>query len=464
MTTEESRLWYATVPEGSGFPNYYDFIKTGSNEVDFSIDPEGTLSSIGNGDWIPYTLCDWRPQLTAPEYISPSWVDPSSDIVRVGNALDSLNNVDIVFTSNTDLWSRCVVVESANRYYKTRNAETEGDANQFDIRTGKSVDKSGNEEASGTGMGWFPGYAINPMTGERLNIFFGENSAISCQDSIYEFACENGAFLGGDPTGRDMIWNPTSDRFVPTEDGMFSILNAVDGGQHFIYVTREQYDGCAKIKEGLQGTAVQKAIQLRKVTWTSFPVIAEGESLLPVSEGLIPNDYKVSLRVDRPYDRDQLPKYESKFTGTGVNNKYPTYTFSTRGLGATELDEAGVETALDMINVVPNPYYGFSAYETSQFTNVVKITNLPAKSTVTIYSLDGKFIRQYKRDAQGVPTNARNNPAIDISQYTPDIEWDLRNNKGIPVASGVYLIHVDADGLGERVIKWFGVARQFDPT
>ena len=49
-------------------------------------------------------------------------------------------------------------------------------------------------------------------------------------------------------------------------------------------------------------------------------------------------------------------------------------------------------------------------------------------------------------------------------QITPAIEWDLNNNKGIPVASGVYLIHIEAEGLGERVIKWFGVARQFDPT
>ena len=44
------------------------------------------------------------------------------------------------------------------------------------------------------------------------------------------------------------------------------------------------------------------------------------------------------------------------------------------------------------------------------------------------------------------------------------IEWDLKNNKGIPIASGVYLIHIDAEGLGERVIKWFGVNRKFDPS
>ena len=117
-----------------------------------------------------------------------------------------------------------------------------------------------------------------------------------------------------------------------------------------------------------------------------------------------------------------------------------------------------------MINVIPNPYYGYSAYETSQFTNTVKIANLPAKCNITIYSIDGKFIRQYKRNEVGVSQDGRNNSPVMNAQITPALEWDIKNHKGIPVASGVYLIHIDADGLGERVIKWFGVGRQFDPS
>jgi hypothetical protein len=122
-----------------------------------------------------------------------------------------------------------------------------------------------------------------------------------------------------------------------------------------------------------------------------------------------------------------------------------------------------VESALDLINVVPNPYYGFSDYEGSQFETIVKITNLPAQCQVTIYSLDGKFIRQYNRNEVGAIPEGLNR-ALDRAQVTPDLEWDLKNFKGIPVASGVYLIHVAAEGLGERTLKWFGIARQFDPS
>ena len=150
--------------------------------------------------------------------------------------------------------------------------------------------------------------------------------------------------------------------------------------------------------------------------------------------------------------------------GTGANEGYPTYEITLGDVAATDLvEEIQIDSALNQINIVPNPYYGFSDYETTRFSNTVKVTNLPAKATVTIYTLDGKFVRQYNRDEVGTRPQG-NNRAISLSQITPDLEWDLNNSRGVPVASGVYLVHIDAPGIGERVIKWFGVARQFDPS
>src|SRR5690606_9419132 len=63
---------------------------------------------------------------------------------------------------------------------------------------------------STTGMGWFPGYAINLETGERLNMAFGEDS--------YQVI----------NNGNDMIWNPTSGVNTPFPFAM--------GGKHFVYV------------------------------------------------------------------------------------------------------------------------------------------------------------------------------------------------------------------------------------
>ena len=50
-------------------------------------------------------------------------------------------------------------------------------------------------------------------------------------------------------------------------------------------------------------------------------------------------------------------------------------------------------------------------------------------------------------------------------QIGPDLEWDLNNFAGVPVASGVYIFHVvDVENGIERNIKWFGVKRRFDPS
>lgn len=55
-----------------------------------------------------------------------------------------------------------------------------------------------------------------------------------------------------------------------------------------------------------------------------------------------------------------------------------------------------------------------------------------------------------------------------IRQFTKDdpdityIDWDLKNEAGIPISGGLYLIHVQAPGVGERTIKWFGSLRPLD--
>jgi hypothetical protein len=38
----------------------------------------------------------------------------------------------------------------------------------------------------------------------------------------------------------------------------------------------------------------------------------------------------------------------------------------------------------------------------------------------------------------------------------------MKNQAGITISSGVYLIHIKVDGVGERVLKWFGVLRPID--
>ena len=142
----------------------------------------------------------------------------------------------------------------------------------------------------------------------------------------------------------------------------------------------------------------------------------------------------------------------------------PRYRINFNDVETTEITEDQGSQVLANVKAVPNPYFAYSAYESSQFDNTVKITNLPDRADVTIYSLDGKFIQQFRRDVQ-LSNKAGTNPGITQGQANPDLEWNLKNYAGIPVASGVYIIHVSAPELGEeRTIKWFGINRKFDPT
>jgi hypothetical protein len=101
--------------------------------------------------------------------------------------------------------------------------------------------------------------------------------------------------------------------------------------------------------------------------------------------------------------------------------------------------------ALSLINVVPNPYYAFSTYEKNRLDTKVKITNLPENCVIKIYNISGKLIRTFKK-------------ASPLSY----VDWDLKNNQAIPIASGVYLIHIEVEGIGSTVIKFFGGMRQID--
>jgi hypothetical protein len=127
-----------------------------------------------------------------------------------------------------------------------------------------------------------------------------------------------------------------------------------------------------------------------------------------------------------------------------VNNFYPKYSFSTKGMEPELRNPEKMQRDLDLVNVVPNPYYAYSAYERNALDNRIKITNLPEECTVTIYNMSGTKIRQFKKD-----------------QALTSIDWDLKNFAGVPIASGIYLIHIKAPE-GERVIKWFGTMRPID--
>ena len=110
------------------------------------------------------------------------------------------------------------------------------------------------------------------------------------------------------------------------------------------------------------------------------------------------------------------------------------FTFSSK---AANLSNASLaKDQLKQVLAVPNPYFNHSTYELNQFNRVIKFTHLPAQCTVRIFNLAGDLVR-----------------TIQKNDSSSQLSWDLLTDKGLPVASGIYLFHVDAPGVGTKTGK-----------
>ncbi|MDD2322276.1 MAG: T9SS type A sorting domain-containing protein, partial [Bacteroidales bacterium] len=403
-------------------------------------DPEGAFEGVIDGTWAPYFMCATGEQDPA----GPAQSRLSKSLMK---NMSRVHSIDVVFTSDKSKWTRCPVIEMSNDVQLAQ-----GGAKRFTIRAAQSVDKDGNPAPVGsgpssnpddpnyiseTGMGWFPGYVYDLETGERLNMIFGEDS-----------------WLVGE-NGRDMLFNPTSNMYNPLiNPANPDPSHVLFGGKHYVYVfghteklfgpnpsaqyDSPPYDAGAWLRNSIKGGNLDSRIWASAM-WVGLPMAH------PIREWMS-NDARVAIRVARPYQRYySTMMYQDSTSQDVYNRNFPVYSFSTEALATQKGVIEIAQTELELINVVPNPYYAYSTYEVNQLDNRIKIVNLPRKCTVSIYNVSGTLVRQFTKDE-------------DITS----IDWNLKNSAGIPIAGGIYLIHVDAPGIGERTIKWFGSLRPID--
>ena len=145
-----------------------------------------------------------------------------------------------------------------------------------------------------------------------------------------------------------------------------------------------------------------------------------------------------------PYDAP-LPEQGTIFRIESTKPNVPGVVFGINTAGhAVETGVTEVaKDALKEIGIVPNPYKGSSAYEVSQLVDQVRFTNMPQQATIRVFTLNGTLIR----------TLVKNSPEQVFA-------WDLTTEDNLPIASGMYLIHVEVPGLGERVLKFFVVKKR----
>jgi hypothetical protein len=92
---------------------------------------------------------------------------------------------------------------------------------------------------------------------------------------------------------------------------------------------------------------------------------------------------------------------------------------------------------VDMINVFPNPYYGFHELETTRRGKFVRFNHLPKRADIRIFNMGGVMVRKIEKD--------------DDTQWA---DWNLTNQYALPVASGIYIAHINLPDVGkEKILK-----------
>jgi hypothetical protein len=157
-----------------------------------------------------------------------------------------------------------------------------------------------------------------------------------------------------------------------------------------------------------------------------------------------------SMYRDR-YDNDPSGNFFTEPPGPGTIVRVRTYnsntdedvfTFSTAGY-EPELSTDVARSRLDEIMAVPNPYLVYSTLEAGLNERRVTFHNLPEECTIRVFSLSGQLVR-----------------LIEHQSASPFEVWNLENDHGNPVASGMYLIHIRTE-YGDRIIK-LGVVQRGD--
>ena len=102
------------------------------------------------------------------------------------------------------------------------------------------------------------------------------------------------------------------------------------------------------------------------------------------------------------------------------------------------------------VNVFPNPYLASNSLESPRFPeeSFVTFTNLPQTVNIKIYTISGKLVRELDESNKE-------------SEESAFLRWDLKNAFDLKVASGVYLVHLEAPELNmQKLLKLAIIQRE----
>ncbi len=229
----------------------------------------------------------------------------------------------------------------------------------------------------------------------------------------------------------DLTWNPGPDMSLSNE---------------YIVIFSSAYDpNCGNIvyKGTGTGSAASKFADIGNgyrinMNDPEFPITPEQDALgrSPWFDAM----YVVALETKDAFNPNFTP------TGTyTINVNYPL-TDKDKFTYKPSITLSSTEKAnlFDKVNVYPNPLFGFNpltSHGGRPDEPFITFNNLPEMVTVKIFTLSGTLVRTLDETSK---------PSL----TSPFLRWDLENEDGLRVASGMYLAVVTSPGMGEKVLKF----------
>ncbi|MBA65772.1 MAG: hypothetical protein CMG55_08230 [Candidatus Marinimicrobia bacterium] len=111
---------------------------------------------------------------------------------------------------------------------------------------------------------------------------------------------------------------------------------------------------------------------------------------------------------------------------------------------ASHINVEDAVTDLDKIKVVPNPYFAASAFENQNTFNTgrgpreIQFRYLPNDCTIRIYTISGELVKTIHHSSPIESGTGR---------------WDLLTKDNLAASFGVYVYHIEADNIGEKIGK-----------
>ena len=108
------------------------------------------------------------------------------------------------------------------------------------------------------------------------------------------------------------------------------------------------------------------------------------------------------------------------------------------------IDNQKASEDMDKIKVVPNPYFAASAFEgqntfaSGRGPREIQFRYLPSECTIRIYSIAGELVKTIEHSSSLESGTGR---------------WDLLTKDNLSASYGMYVYHISAPNIGEKIGK-----------